>query len=96
MAAELHSAAWDASRVSHGRVIGQSRAQGPGPPQRSQIPGVEVEEEALDCSAPTAKTLSVRTVRVDPHPGHGTFVSCWPMLRSSFSNLWLQLLQVYS
>jgi hypothetical protein len=60
------------------------------------MPGAAEDDALPDCSAPTAKTLSMRAVWVEPHCGHGTNWSCWLMLRTSRSNLLLQLLQVYS
>jgi len=41
-------------------------------------------------SAPTAKRLSARAVRVDPHDGHFTFARC------NCSNFSWHALQVYS
>jgi hypothetical protein len=71
-------------------------AQGPGPPQRPHIPGgVEGDGFALAPSAPTAKTLSVRAVFLDPHLGQGIFSSLF-MLRTSFSKFSLQSWQAYS
>jgi hypothetical protein len=65
---------------------------GPGPPQRPHIPGCE--EEGFDSEA-TAKTLRLRAVSSEPHSGHLT-----PALElivfTSFSNWFLQDLQVYS
>lgn len=57
------------------------------PPQRPQVGA----EPALDFdSAPTAKTLKVRLVRLEPHSGHSIF-SRPLIVRNSFSNFVLQL-----
>jgi hypothetical protein len=53
-------------------------------------------------SAPTAKTLSARAVRVDPHDGHFTFAPPAPappaplIVRCNCSNRASHALQVYS
>jgi hypothetical protein len=52
-------------------------------------------------SAPTAKTLSVRAVFVDPHDGHFTFAAVASsaallIVRCNCSNFPLHALQVYS
>jgi hypothetical protein len=50
-------------------------------------------------SAPTAKTLSARAVRVEPHDGHFTFASSASALlivRCNCSNFSLHALHVYS
>jgi hypothetical protein len=73
----------------------QSIAQGPGPPQRPQIPGADDDLAADCCAAPTAKTLKLRAVFCEPHLGHSTFCPSL-MLRASFSNFESQLLHVYS
>jgi hypothetical protein len=49
------------------------------------MPGEEA--DCLAPSAPTAKMLRLRPVRVDPHLGHaGLSLSALLMLRTSFSN----------
>jgi hypothetical protein len=45
---------------------------GPGPPQRPHIPGAAAGVDLAD-SAPTAKTLSARSVFSDPQEGQCTF-----------------------
>jgi len=64
-----------------------------GPPHRPQVGAFE--EEDFAPSAATAKTLSERTVAVEPHSGHFASV-CSLMFRTNCSNLALQDLQVYS
>ena len=53
-----------------------------------------------DASAPTAKTLSVRAVLLDPHAGHFTFAavasSALLIVRCNCSNVSWHALQVYS
>jgi hypothetical protein len=44
-------------------------AEGPGPPHRPHIRGSDDGDLAAD-SAPTAKTLSERWVRLEPQSGH--------------------------
>jgi hypothetical protein len=47
-------------------------AQGPGPPQRPQVPG-ELDEVDFADEELTANTLSVRAVFVEPQLGHSIF-----------------------
>jgi hypothetical protein len=58
------------------------------------MPGA-AEADDLVVSAPTAKTLSARTVLADPHDGHFTFGSD-EIDFTSCSNLASHDLQVYS
>jgi hypothetical protein len=70
---------------------------GPGPPQRPHMPGAGDAPEDLAPSAPTAKTLRLRPVRVEPHLGHaGLSPPALLMDRTSFSNLVSHCSQVYS
>jgi hypothetical protein len=68
------------------------------------MPGGAADADAFafppDASAPTAKTLSVRAVLVDPHDGHFTFAavasSALLIVRCNCSKFSLHALQVYS
>jgi len=78
-------------------------AHGPGPPHRPHMPGGVAEAFAFPpaASAPTAKRLSARAVRVDPHDGHFTFAAfassaALLIVRCNCSNFSLHALQVYS
>jgi len=72
----------------------QSIAQGPGPPQWPHMPGAAAGALLAD-SAPTAKTLSARTVWVEPHLGHLALVLPF-MVRCNCSKEWSHDLQLYS
>ena len=69
-------------------------AQGPGPPQRPHMGASELAEDLAD-SAPTAKTLRLRAVCVEPHLGHFCLSAPF-ILRTNWSNFIWQLWQVYS
>jgi hypothetical protein len=71
----------------------------PGTRPHWHIPGtVAAAVGDLAPSAPTANTLKLRAVLIDPHSGHFTFWSSVALLiaRTNFSNFFSQLLHVYS
>ena len=70
----------------------------PGTRPQWHIPGEGAGLDDLAPSAPTAKTLKLRAVFIEPHSGHFTRSAslALDMARTSFSNLLSHCLQVYS